>query len=129
MLLNLNKDQKLINELIQEFNKRKTIADKQYNYYIGKTDAYRNYEVNEDRCNRKVNDNFIKTFIDEEVSFMVGQPITYVSKSNNKQCIDDDEFEEVKNFKNELKHENGKYYMYVYPSEKHMYYAKMIINL
>ena len=43
--------------------------------------------------------------------------------------IYDDEFEEVKNFKNELKHENGKYYMYVYPSEKHMYYAKMIITL
>ena len=37
MLLNLNKDQKLINELMQEFNKRKTIADKQYKYYIGKT--------------------------------------------------------------------------------------------
>lgn len=43
--------------------------------------------------------------------------------------IYDDDFEEVKNFKNELKHENGKYYMYVYPSEKHMYYAKMIITL
>ena len=43
--------------------------------------------------------------------------------------IYDDNFEEVKNFKNELKHENGKYYMYVYPTEKHMYYAKMIINL
>ena len=43
--------------------------------------------------------------------------------------IYDDDFEEVKNFKNELKHENGKYYMYVYPTEKHMYYAKMIINL
>ena len=89
MLLNLQKDQNLINELIQEFNKRKTIADKQYKYYIGKTDAYEKYEVNEDRCNRKVNDNFIKTFIDEEVAFMVGQPITYVSKSNNKQCIED----------------------------------------
>lgn len=43
--------------------------------------------------------------------------------------IYDNNFEEVKNFKNELKHENGKYYMYVYPTEKHMYYAKMIINL
>ena len=43
--------------------------------------------------------------------------------------IYNDNLEEVKNFKNELKHENGKYYMYVYPTEKHMYYAKMIINL
>lgn len=36
---------------------------------------------------------------------------------------------EVKNIKNELKYENGKYYMYVYPEEMHTYYAKMHIDL
>ena len=36
---------------------------------------------------------------------------------------------EVKNIKNELKYENGKYYMYVYPDEMHTYYAKMHIDL
>ena len=89
MILNLQKNHNLITELISEFNKRKIKADKQLNYYLGKTDAYMNYEENKDRCNRKLNDNFIKTFIDEEVSFMVGQPITYTSKSSNKECIND----------------------------------------
>lgn len=36
---------------------------------------------------------------------------------------------EVNNIKNELKYENGKYYMYVYPEEMHTYYAKMHIDL
>jgi hypothetical protein len=43
--------------------------------------------------------------------------------------IYNENLEEVKNIRNELRHENGKYYMYVYPTEKHMYYAKMIITL
>lgn len=37
--------------------------------------------------------------------------------------------EEIKNYKNELKFENGKYYMYVYPEDYTTYSAKMIINL
>lgn len=37
--------------------------------------------------------------------------------------------EEIINYKNELKYENGKYYMYVYPEEYTSYSAKMIINL
>jgi hypothetical protein len=36
---------------------------------------------------------------------------------------------EVKNVKHELKYENGKYYMYVYPETPHTYYAKMYIKL
>ena len=36
---------------------------------------------------------------------------------------------QVGNIKNELKYENGKYYMYVYPEEMHTYYAKMHIEL
>ena len=36
---------------------------------------------------------------------------------------------EVENVKHELKYENGKYYMYVYPEDPHTYYAKMYIEL
>lgn len=36
---------------------------------------------------------------------------------------------EVENVKHELKYENGKYYMYVYPEYPHTYYAKMYIEL
>ena len=37
--------------------------------------------------------------------------------------------EVVTNFTNELKYENGKYYMYIYPEDTYTYYAKMIITL
>lgn len=46
-----------------------------------------------------------------------------------KDLINMDGLTEVSNVKNELKYENGKYYMYVYPDEKHTYYAKMHIEL
>lgn len=36
---------------------------------------------------------------------------------------------QIENIKNELRYENGKYYMYVYPKEAHTYYAKMHIKL
>ena len=62
-----------------------------YDYYIGKTDVLRNYPTT-DRSNRKIVDNFIKAFIDEEVSFMTGVPVTYSSKDDNSDIIDDIEY-------------------------------------
>jgi hypothetical protein len=47
--------------------------------------------------------------------------------SFNSEYITDSE--NIVNFKNELKYENGKYYMYVYPEDMSTYYAKMIITL
>lgn len=40
-----------------------------------------------------------------------------------------DNFYEVKNYKNVLKYENGKYYMYVYPDNDYAYCVKIIIDL
>lgn len=37
--------------------------------------------------------------------------------------------QEIVNYRNELKYENGKYFMYVYPEDYTTYTAKMIINL
>lgn len=74
-------NRQIVNKLYEEYNKRKVIAIKQYDYYKGKTDIFKTYKTT-DRSNRKVSDNFIRTFIEEEVSFMVGQPITYVADKN-----------------------------------------------
>lgn len=43
--------------------------------------------------------------------------------------LNEDESVMITNYKNELKYENGKYYMYIYPEETSQYYAKMIIDL
>lgn len=75
-------------KLKDEYDKRKMLNTTMYNYYIGQTDVLKNYPVT-DRSNRKIVDNFIKSFIEEEVSFMVGQPITYVSRGNNSNSVRD----------------------------------------
>lgn len=75
-------------KLKDEYDKKRLIYATMYDYYIGKTDVLKNYPTT-DRSNRKIVDNFIKSFIEEEVSFMVGQPITYVSRKNNSNSITD----------------------------------------
>ncbi len=49
--------------------------------------------------------------------------LKFNSELNENDCT------EISNYKNELKYENGKYYMYVYPEDISVYYAKMIIDL
>ena len=41
----------------------------------------------------------------------------------------DDSIPEITNIRNELRYENNKYYMYIYPEDTGMYYAKMTIDL
>ena len=53
-------------KIYNQYNSNKTKYQKMYDYYIGKTDVLRNYPTT-DRSNRKIVDNFIKAFIDEEV--------------------------------------------------------------
>lgn len=75
----------------EEHNKYKGKYDDMWNYYKGKTKVTKEYKQT-DRSNRIVVDNFIKAFIDEEVSFMVGMPVTYSSRKNIPQAIDDIEY-------------------------------------
>lgn len=72
--------------MYQEYTSNLPEYQKAYDYYIGKTDIQETYKITE-RSNRKVQDNFIKTFVDEEVAFMVGMPITYSSKSSDNETI------------------------------------------
>ena len=62
---------------------------KMYEYYKGKTDAINNYKFITDRSNLKINLNYIKKFIKEEVSYSVGRELSYESIEGNKQFIKD----------------------------------------
>ena len=72
--------------MYQEYTSNLPEYQKAYDYYIGKTDIQENYKITE-RSNRKVEDNYIKTFVDEEVAFMVGMPITYSSKTADNETV------------------------------------------
>ncbi|MDV3426652.1 MAG: phage portal protein [Bacillota bacterium] len=56
-------------------------------YYNGFTDAMEKYKMQTERSNLKVHTNFLKKFIKEEVSYSVGNDITYISKSSDEKII------------------------------------------
>ncbi len=85
----INKNIELLNNIKSDFETRKIIYDKMYDYCVtGKSEAYREYKHNPKRSNLKVRTNFIKKFIKEEVAYLVSNKITYTSKSDNKEELD-----------------------------------------
>lgn len=78
-------------KMLDQFNINKSIYNKMGEYYKGNTDAFKQYPVT-DRSNRKVKTNHIKMFIDEEVAYLTGNKLTYLSSSNNNEAIKDIEF-------------------------------------
>ena len=88
MILNIGNPNhtNLIRRMYTEYMSSLPEYQKAYDYYIGNTDIKKTYPETK-RSNRKVQDNFIKSFIDEEVAFMVGLPITYSSKSSDNETI------------------------------------------
>lgn len=66
--------------------------EKMYRYYKGDTDAIRKYKFVTERSNIKINTNFIKKFIKEEVSYTVGNDITYESRKGDTDIINDIEY-------------------------------------
>ncbi|WP_346913769.1 phage portal protein [Clostridium sp.] len=79
-------DKEIAKKMYDKYKANKNRYQKMQNYKIGKTDIVNGY-IKTDRSNRVLQDNYIKTFIAEEVSFMVGMPITYSSKSGNNEMI------------------------------------------
>lgn len=84
-------DRSFAEKVKMAYNSKKGKYQKMWNYYIGQTDVLQSYPIT-DRSNRKIVDNFVKAFIDEECSFMVGQPITYTSKDGDSNVIKDIEY-------------------------------------
>ncbi|MBZ9608645.1 phage portal protein [Clostridium estertheticum] len=79
----------LVKKIYGTYNGCKFEYENMYRYYKGDTDAMRKYKFVTERSNLKVNTNYIKKFIKEEVSYTVGNDITYESRSNNADIIKD----------------------------------------
>ena len=79
----------LLKKAYEEYVSNKATYDKMYAYYKGNTDAINNYQMVTERSNNKINTNFIKKFIKEEVSYSVGNDVTYISKSGNENIVND----------------------------------------
>lgn len=70
----------------------KNIYEKMYRYYKGDTDAIRKYLFVTERSNLKINLNYIKKFIKEEVAYALGNDITYESRTDNENIVSDIEY-------------------------------------
>lgn len=94
IVLNLNNTEHL--ELVKKANGSyyvfKNIYEKMYRYYKGDTDAIRKYLFITKRSNLKINTNYIKKFIKEEVAYTLGNDITYKSRTDNENIIKDIEY-------------------------------------
>ena len=73
--------------IYEEYKVKKPLYDKMYEYYKGNTDAKRNYKMITNRSDNKADVNFMKKFIKEEVSYAVGNDVTFASKTGNKDVI------------------------------------------
>ena len=76
----------MINILYNRYKKQVEQYKKIKGYYQGTTDALTNY-TETDRSNIKVNLNYLKKFVKEETAYSVGNPISYQSKTDDKEKI------------------------------------------
>lgn len=70
----------------------KNVYNKMYDYYKGNTDAIKKYLFITERSNIKINTNYIKKFIKEEVAYTLGNDITYESRTDDSNVVKDIEY-------------------------------------
>ena len=71
------------------YSKKLQYYDKINAYYYGNTDSLTNFKPMPGRSNLKPRTNFIQKLVDEEASYSFGNKITYTSKDNNREVIND----------------------------------------
>jgi len=111
-MFNIEANRDILNKVFARFQLEWHIYQKMYWYYCGITDTNAeinfssqgafddgifdnfidgegigNYSYVNDRYNKKVSTNFMKKFIKEEVSYSVGNDITYLSRSSNEDNV------------------------------------------
>ncbi len=63
---------KLVKKAYGSYHVFKNVYEKMYEYYKGNTDAIKKYLFITERSNLKINSNYIKKFIKEEVAYTLG---------------------------------------------------------
>jgi SPP1 family phage portal protein len=77
----------LIQECLNELNQAAISKQKYFDYYNGQHAILKDYAMQDSRSNRKLIFNFPRKFVDNEVGYILGKPVNYVSKSDNEDAI------------------------------------------
>lgn len=80
-------DTELNEHLIADYKAHYYQYEHMYDYYIGNHDIYTELTNLSGKCNKKVVNNFVKKFINEEINYTLGNALSYVSKSGNSDII------------------------------------------
>lgn len=82
----------LVQKCYDEFKRNQSSMQKYKNYYDGKHDILNNYAMVDSRSNMKLVFNFPRKMTTEEVGYILGKPVNYVSKSGNDEIISQIDF-------------------------------------
>lgn len=120
--LNLNNPEhlKIVKKAYGSYYVFKNIYEKMYRYYKGDTDAIKKYLFVTERSNLKINVNYIKKFIKEEVAYTLGNDITYESRTENEDVVKDIEYYTA--HWNELHDTNLMKYLLIFTQVYELYY-------
>ncbi|AIQ11363.1 phage portal protein [Paenibacillus durus] len=77
----------IIQECLNELNQAAITKQKYFDYYNAQHSILKDYAMQESRSNRKLIFNFPRKFVDNEVGYLLGKPVNYVSKSDNDDVI------------------------------------------
>ncbi len=78
----------LIIECLNELVMNSSIKQKYKDYYQGNHSILNDYDMQDSRSNRKLIFNFPRKFVDNETGYLLGKPVNFVSKSDDKTIID-----------------------------------------
>ncbi|WDZ54911.1 phage portal protein [Paenibacillus polymyxa] len=77
----------IIIECLNELQLAALGKQKYADYYNGQHSILKNYAMQESRSNQKLIFNFPRKFVDNEVGYLLGKPVNYVSKSDQDEAI------------------------------------------
>ncbi|WP_025685966.1 phage portal protein [Paenibacillus maysiensis] len=79
--------EQIILESLNELQAAVLAKQKYSDYYNGQHAILKNYAMQESRSNQKLIFNFPRKFVDNEVGYLLGKPVNYVSKSDQDEAI------------------------------------------
>ncbi|MDP1509344.1 phage portal protein [Paenibacillus sp. CMAA1739] len=79
--------EQIILECLNQLQSSALAKQKYSDYYNGQHAILKNYAMQESRSNQKLIFNFPRKFVDNEVGYLLGKPVNYVSKSDQDTAI------------------------------------------
>lgn len=80
---------KVVTECISQYGMEQLLNENKYLYYKDHHDILDNYKTTDRRSNQICQCNFIGRFVDEEVSYICGKPVSFVPKNGDSSVIMD----------------------------------------